>query len=103
MTRHPPGNEIYRDENISFFEVNPSYSLTTKTYCENLSYISKMFLNVKNLYISMERFMFYVLCEVKEDGWHFLGYFSKDKKRYVNKDKGIYANNLSCFMIMPFC
>ena len=101
--RHPPGDEIYREGDISFFEVNPSYSLTTKTYCENLAYISKMFLNVKNLYITMERFIFYVLCEVKKDGFHFMGYFSKDKKRYVNKEKLIYAYNLSCFMVMPFC
>mmetsp|Transcript_10337 Transcript_10337/g.15863 ORF Transcript_10337/g.15863 Transcript_10337/m.15863 type:complete len:217 (-) Transcript_10337:303-953(-) len=92
--RHPPGDEIYRDDAISFFEVNGS---SEKTYCENLSYISRMFLDHKNIYNSIEAFLFYVLCEKKEDGFHFVGYFSKEREIQANQ------NNLSCIMVMPFC
>jgi len=92
--RHPPGDEIYRDGDISFFEVNASLE---RIYCENLSYISRMFLDHKNLYNSIEAFLFYVLCEVKEDGFHFVGYFSKERELQANQ------NNLSCIMVMPFC
>ena len=99
--RHPPGDEIYRDGEIekdncfSFFEIDGSKQ---RVYCENLSYISRMFLDHKNLYNSIEAFLFYVLCEVKEDGWHFVGYFSKEKVRDPNAN----TNNLSCIMVMPF-
>ena len=61
--------------------------------------ISRMYLDHKNIYNSIEAFLFYVLCEVKEDGFHFVGYFSKDKIR----NPGANTNNLSCIMVMPFC
>jgi hypothetical protein len=94
--RHPPGDEIYRDKDISFFEVDGS---TQKVYCENLSYISRMYLDHKNLYNSIEAFLFYILCEVREDGFHFVGYFSKEKVQEENEK----TRNLSCIMVMPFC
>ena len=59
--RHPPGDEFYRDKDIAFFEVNGSSS---KIYCENLSYISRMFLDHKNVNNTIEGFFFYVLCDV---------------------------------------
>ena len=79
--RHPPGDEIYRDKDISFFEVDGSIQ---RVYCENLSYISRMFLDHKNLYNSIEAFLFYILCEVREDGFHIVGYFSKEKVQEEN-------------------
>jgi histone acetyltransferase HTATIP len=39
---HPPGNEIYRHEDISFFEIDGKKQLT---YCRNLSLLSKCFLD----------------------------------------------------------
>jgi histone acetyltransferase MYST1 len=36
--QHPPGNEIYRHENLSVFEVDGAVS---KTYCQNLCYFAK--------------------------------------------------------------
>ena len=49
--RHPPGNEIYRsvEQNIhvAVFEVD---GRKEKLYCQNLCYISKMFLDHKNLW-----------------------------------------------------
>ena len=56
-----------------------------------------MYLDHKNIYNSIEAFLFYVLCEVHDDGFHFVGYFSKEKVRLANQ------NNLSCIMVMPFC
>lgn len=39
---HPPGNEIYRHDDISFFEIDGKRQLT---YCRNLSLLSKCFLD----------------------------------------------------------
>lgn len=39
---HPPGNEIYRHEDISFWEIDGRKQLT---YCRNLSLLSKCFLD----------------------------------------------------------
>jgi hypothetical protein len=40
-----------------------------------------MFLDHKNVSNSIESFFFYVLTEVKDDGYHFVGYFSKERVR----------------------
>jgi len=39
---HPPGNEIYRHDDISVFEIDGKRQLT---YCRNLSLLSKCFLD----------------------------------------------------------
>ena len=39
---HPPGNEIYRDEAVSFFEIDGRRQLA---WCRNLSLLSKCFLD----------------------------------------------------------
>lgn len=44
---HPPGNEIYRHEDISFYEID---GRRQKTWCRNLCLLSKMFLDHKTLY-----------------------------------------------------
>lgn len=74
ITRHPPGNEIYRDQNLSVFEVDGRKS---KMYCQNVCMIAKMFLDHKTLFYDTEAFLFYVLTEYDEFGYHFVGYFSK--------------------------
>jgi len=83
--RCPPGDEIYRDKKggreIAFFEVDGA---AQRVYCENLSYISRMYLDHKNIGFSIEPFLFYCLCEVKEDGFHFVGYFSKEKNNEIS-------------------
>ncbi len=45
--RHPPGNEIYRDKNISVFEVDGSRH---RIYCQCLCLLSKLFIDHKTLY-----------------------------------------------------
>ena len=61
--RAPPGDEVYRRDGISIFEVN---GRTGKLYCQNLCLLAKMFLDHKTLYYDVDPFMFYVLVEWKD-------------------------------------
>ncbi|RCN43022.1 MOZ/SAS family protein [Ancylostoma caninum] len=72
--RNPPGNEIYRDNNVSVFEVDGNIS---RIYCQNLCLIAKLFLDHKTLYYDVEPFLFYVVTKNDDYGFHFVGYFSK--------------------------
>lgn len=90
-SRHPPGDEIYRDGSISIFEVDGRLN---KIYCQNLCLLSKMFLDHKSLFYDVEPFLFYVMTEVDDIGAHFVGYFSKEKRS--PKDF-----NVSCIMTLP--
>ena len=56
----PPGDEIYRDEDISMFELDGRIQ---RTYCENLCLVAKLFLDHKTLRFDCEPFHFYVLTE----------------------------------------
>jgi histone acetyltransferase HTATIP len=55
---HPPGNEIYRHEDISFYELDGKRQLQ---YCRNLSLLSKCFLDHKTLYYDVTPFLYYVM------------------------------------------
>lgn len=88
----PPGDEIYRCEQISIFEVNSSKE---RVYCENLCLLSKLYLDHKNLFYETETFLFYVITEYVDDTYHFVGYFSKEKET----QKGY---NLNCIFVLPF-
>lgn len=90
--KHPPGDEIYRDGKISVFEVDGKLE---KIYCENLCYLSKLFLDHKTLQWDVEPFLFYILCEYDKLGYHFVGYFSKEKE----SSQGY---NIACILTMPF-
>ncbi|CAK7264403.1 Histone acetyltransferase [Sporothrix epigloea] len=89
--KHPPGDEIYRHESISFFEVD---GRKNPVYCQNLCLLAKLFLGSKTLYYDVEPFLFYVLCEYDEFGYHFVGYFSKEKRASSQ-------NNVSCILTLP--
>ena len=66
-------------------------------YCENLGYLSKLFLDHKYLNEDLSIFLFYILCEV-ENGEHIItGYFSKVKEEHNENN-----HNLSCIMTLPF-
>lgn len=89
--RHPPGNEIYRNGNLSMFEVD---GFEERIYCQNLCYIAKLFLDHKTLYFDVDPFLFYVLCEGDDRGFHPVGYFSKEKYSDV-------GYNLACILTFP--
>jgi GNAT superfamily N-acetyltransferase len=89
--RHPPGNEIYRNGNLAMFEVD---GLEEDVYCQNLCYIAKLFLDHKTLYYDVSPFLFYVLCEVDDRGFHPVGYYSKEKYSDV-------GYNLACILSFP--
>jgi len=90
--RHPPGDEIYRDDrNLSVFEVD---GRENRIYCQNLCLLAKLFLDHKTLYYDVEPFTFYVLTEVDEMGCHIVGYFSKEK---VSPEE----YNLACILTLP--
>ncbi|VDK81210.1 unnamed protein product [Gongylonema pulchrum] len=101
--RHPPGNEIYRKDDLSVFEVAQLTVLSfafqvdgycSRIYCQNLCLLAKLFIDHKTLYYDVEPFLFYVVTKNDSSGCHFVGYFSKEKfsaQKY----------NLSCIMTLP--
>ncbi len=89
--RHPPGDEIYRHNGLSVFEVDGK---DNKIYCQNLCLLAKLFLDHKTLYYDVEPFLFYVLTEVDEHGCHLVGYFSKEKSSPEEY-------NLACILTLP--
>ncbi|KXN70485.1 hypothetical protein CONCODRAFT_30550, partial [Conidiobolus coronatus NRRL 28638] len=88
---HPPGNEIYRDDEHSFFEIDGKKQ---RTYCENLCLLSKLFLDHKTLYYAIDPFLFYILTKRDEKGHHLVGYFSKEKNSPQNY-------NVACILTLP--
>lgn len=89
--RFPPGNEIYRDETrkLAMWEIDGGIS---RVYCENVCFLSKLFLDHKTLRHPVNLFLFYVLTEMAPDGYHITGYFSKEKYS---------RNNVSCILTLP--
>ena len=89
--RCPPGNEIYREGNISVYELDGK---DHRVYCQNLCLLAKLFLDHKTLYYDVDPFYFYVITEVDEEGAHIVGYFSKEK---VSAEE----YNLACILTFP--
>jgi histone acetyltransferase HTATIP len=89
--RHPPGNEIYRKNSISFFEID---GRKNKLYAQNLCLLAKLFLDHKTLYYDTDPFLFYVMCECDERGFHIVGYFSKEKESSEDY-------NVACILTLP--
>jgi len=89
--RCPPGDEIYRKDTVSVFEVD---GRKNKTYCQNLCLLAKLFLDHKTLYYDVEPFLFYILTEYDRKGCHIVGYFSKEKNSFL-------AYNVSCILVIP--
>ncbi|TIB15554.1 hypothetical protein E3P92_01602 [Wallemia ichthyophaga] len=88
---HPPGNEIYRHENISFFEID---GRKQKSWCRHLCLLSKLFLDHKTLYYDVDPFLYYIMTQKDETGYHLVGYFSKEKESAE-------AYNVACILTLP--
>lgn len=89
--KHPPGNEIYRDDYVSFFEID---GRNQRTWCRNLCLLSKLFLDHKTLYYDVDPFLFYCMTRRDELGHHLVGYFSKEKECAENY-------NVACILTLP--
>ncbi|XP_014274750.1 histone acetyltransferase Tip60 [Halyomorpha halys] len=89
--KHPPGNEIYRKASISFFEID---GRKNKAYAQNLCLLAKLFLDHKTLYYDTDPFLFYVMTDLDERGFHIVGYFSKEKESSQDY-------NVACILTMP--
>jgi len=87
----PPGDEIYRKANISVFEIDGEKN---RLYCQNLCLLAKLFLDHKTLYYDVEPFRFYIMTESDNEGFHIIGYFSKEKNSFLNY-------NVSCILCLP--
>ncbi|KAK6621343.1 Histone acetyltransferase KAT5 [Polyplax serrata] len=89
--RHPPGNEIYRKDTISFFEID---GRKNKNYAQNLCLLAKLFLDHKTLYYDTDPFLFYVMTDYDNRGFHIVGYFSKEKESTEDY-------NVACILTLP--
>ena len=89
--RHPPGNEIYRKDGISFYEID---GRKQRRYCRNLCLLSKLFLDHKTLYYDVDPFLFYLMTKNDSVGHHLIGYFSKEKESAENY-------NVACILTLP--
>lgn len=88
---HPPGNEIYRHEDISFFEID---GRRQKEWCRNLCLLSKCFLDHKTLYYDVDPFLYYIMVQRDNAGCHLIGYFSKEKESAE-------GYNVACILTLP--
>lgn len=88
---HPPGNEIYRSDDISFYEID---GRRQRTWCRNLCLLSKCFLDHKTLYYDVDPFMYYCMTVKDEYGCHLIGYFSKEKESAE-------GYNVACILTLP--
>ncbi|XP_075974650.1 lysine acetyltransferase chameau isoform X2 [Anticarsia gemmatalis] len=89
--RHPPGDEVYRKDNLSVWQVD---GRKHKQYCQQLCLLAKFFLDHKTLYYDVEPFLFYVMTSADHEGCHIVGYFSKEKNSFLNY-------NVSCILTLP--
>lgn len=89
--KHPPGNEIYRDSKVSFWEID---GRRQRTWCRNLCLLLKLFLDHKTLYYDVDPFMFYIMTKRSDQGHHVVGYFSKEKE---SAD----GYNVACILTLP--
>ena len=91
--RHPPGREIYRDEqqHVIVFEADGTVH---RAYAESLALISKSFLEHKSLDYDMTPFVFFTLCVITPQGCEVAAYFSREKRNPSQF-------NLSCILTLP--
>ncbi|GAU93160.1 hypothetical protein RvY_05143 [Ramazzottius varieornatus] len=88
---HPPGNEIYRKDTISVYEID---GRKQREYAQNLCLFAKLFLDHKTLYYDTDPFLFYIMTVADDRGDHLVGYFSKEKESQEDY-------NVACILTLP--
>ncbi|GIX97944.1 histone acetyltransferase KAT5 [Caerostris darwini] len=63
-------------------------------YAQNLCLLAKCFLDHKTLYYDTDPFLFYVMTELDNSGFHIVGYFSKEKESTEDY-------NVACILTLP--
>ncbi|CAL1540343.1 unnamed protein product [Lymnaea stagnalis] len=92
LYKHPPGNEIYRKDKISVFEIDGRKNKVQ--YAQHLCLLAKLFLDHKTLYFDTDPFLFYCMCEQDLRGYHLVGFFSKEKESAEDF-------NVACILTLP--
>ena len=100
---HPPGNELYRDENgsndgvggVSLFCVDGALSLS---WCQCLCLCAKLFLDHKTAIFDCEQFLFFPLVRWLVGGFELLGYFSRSKQSFATSAD---SHNVACLLTFP--
>jgi len=87
----PPGTEIYIDGNIRVFEIDGAVD---EMYCQNLNLLGRLFIGSKTATFCAKPFRYYVLYDLIDGSYHFVGYFSKLKDDTL-------CYNLSCLLTYP--
>lgn len=99
--RHPPGKQIYREEDICVYELDGK---DHRAYCQKLCLLAKLFLDHKTLFFEPKPFLFYVVAKVDDTGAHIVGYFSKEKVRNVMRQRGLlsadHTSNVTVYCIL---
>ncbi|CAJ0591400.1 unnamed protein product [Cylicocyclus nassatus] len=85
--KHPPGNEIYRNENFSFFEIDGSLR-SEPVFAGKVILITRLCTTTQIL------FSFYVLALLNDRGFHIIGFFSKEKESAEEY-------NVACILVLP--
>lgn len=89
------GEEIYRDEARRFMVTRAfgADEMTAPTV-QRMCLFAKLFLDHKETFLDVEGFVFYLLYEFDAEGFHFAGYFSRERQ-----DTSV--NNLACIAVLP--
>ena len=95
--RQPPGKEIYREDDLSVYEIDGKEH---RLYCQKLCLLAKLFLDHKTLYFETSPFLFYIVCKTDNNGAHIVGYFSKEKVRASDERLRVETNKIAIGAIM---
>ncbi|KAK5743858.1 SAS complex subunit [Elasticomyces elasticus] len=89
----PPGLVIYEKDDYIMHEIDGEEH---KLYAQNLSLLSKLFLDTKSVFFDVSTFLYYPLI-IKTDSHPYgqvVGFFSKEKMSWDN-------NNVACILVFP--
>ncbi|EMC95843.1 hypothetical protein BAUCODRAFT_71885 [Baudoinia panamericana UAMH 10762] len=89
----PPGEVIYEKDDFVIHEIDGE---DHKLYAQNLSLLSKLFLDTKSVFFDVSTFLYYplILRSSPHPYGQVVGFFSKEKMSWDN-------NNVACILVFP--